>query len=346
MRQCRCIAAVLGVLLSVGIAGQLSGKSDQPAVRVLTGHKDDVYSVAFSPDGKTLVSGSGDRTVKLWDVETGKLKQTLTGHSDKVRAVAFSSGGMMLASGSEDKTVKLWDAQTSECKRTLRGHSDIVFSVAFSPEENVLASGSRDRTAKLWDIVTGREIQTLKEHRGFVHSVAFSPDGKTFACGSGRKTPLQFRAGEVKVWDAQTGALLRSLQSIDYVFSVAFAPHGRVLVIGSGSKEYIDESTRESGETVWWSMQTGKVFEALKENIGYVYSVAFSPDGNTLAVGCRSRVRLWDVTKIELIQTLRGHRGGVLSVAFSPDGRILASGGADSTVRLWNLGILKSQEGK
>ncbi len=161
----------------------------------LQGHSELVISVAFSPDGKTLASGSADKTIKLWDVATGKLSQTLTGHSDgvysdEVSSVAFSPDGKTLASGSHDKTIKLWDMATGKLSQTLTGDSDAVYSVAFSPDGKTLASGSGDNTIKLWDVATGKPKQTITGHSEWVNSVAFSPDGKTLASNSWDKTVI------------------------------------------------------------------------------------------------------------------------------------------------------------
>jgi WD40 repeat protein len=137
-----------------------------------------VYSVAFSPNGKQIVSGSEDNTVRLWDAATGALLQTLAGHSDPVFSVAFSLDGKQVVSGSTDKTVRLWDAATGALEQTLDGHSDMVNSVAFSPNGKQIVSGSRDNTVRLWDTATGALLQTFKGRRDSVNSVAFSPEGK------------------------------------------------------------------------------------------------------------------------------------------------------------------------
>jgi WD40 repeat protein len=134
--------------------------------------------VAFSPDGKQVVSGSWDRTVRLWDAVTGATLQTLEGHLNSVYSVAFSPDGKQVVSGSVDRTVRLWDAVTGTALQTLKGHSDSVKSVAFSPDGKQIVSGSWDRTVRLWDAVTGAALQTLEGHSSSANSVAFSQDSK------------------------------------------------------------------------------------------------------------------------------------------------------------------------
>ncbi|GCB21817.1 vegetative incompatibility protein HET-E-1 [Aspergillus awamori] len=201
-------------------------KTWSPNLQTLEGHSHWVWSVAFSPDGRTLASGSDDGAIKLWDTATGTEQQTLTGHSDSVWSVAFSPDGRTLASGSDDKTIKLWDTATGTEQQTLTGHSDSVWSVAFSPDGRTLASGSHDKTIKLWDTATGTEQQTLTGHSSSVFSVTFSPNGRTLASGSADKT--------IKIWDTATGTEQQTLTGhSDFVWSVAFSPDGRTLASGS-----------------------------------------------------------------------------------------------------------------
>ena len=185
----------LAVASSIGI--WMYDTQTYQEVALLTGHTSRVESIAFSPDGRTLASGSFDETISLWNAITGAHKVTLTGHTGGVNSVAFSPDARTLASGSRDQTVRLWNAITSEQKQTLTGHTNSVYSVAFSPDGWTLASGGWDQTVRLWDAVTGEQKRTLTGHTGGVNSVAFS-FGWTDACqwklGSDG-TPVGYRHG-------------------------------------------------------------------------------------------------------------------------------------------------------
>ncbi|MFN5397117.1 MAG: AAA-like domain-containing protein [Pseudanabaena sp.] len=277
-------------------------------------HNGIVFIVVFSPDGKTIATGSGDKTVKLWNLE-GKELQTLTGHSDRVWSVAFSPDGKTIATGSWDTTVKLWNLEGKELQ-ALTGHSDKVFSVAFSPDGKAIATGGWDNTVKLWNL-EGKELQTLIGHSDNVWSVVFSPDGKTIATGSGDNT--------VKLWNLE-GIELQTLTGHNSgVRSVAFSPDGKTIATGSW-----DNTVK------LWNLE-GKELQTLTGHSSSVISVAFSPDGKTIATGSEDKtVKLWSLDGREL-QTFKGHSSSVNSVTFSPDGKSIATGSDDKTVKLWNL---------
>ncbi|MBD0303448.1 MAG: serine/threonine protein kinase [Tolypothrix sp. T3-bin4] len=194
-------------------------------VHTLKGYSDFVCSIAISPDGETLASGSRDNTIKLWNLATGREISTLNGHSGLVYSIAFSPDGETLASGS-DNTIKLWNLATGREIRTLKGHSNSVFSVAISPDGMTLAGGSDNKTIKLWNLATKQEICTLKGHSDWVWSVAISPDGQTLASGSADKT--------IKLWNLTTGQEIYTLKRHSKsVYSVAFSPDGMTLASGS-----------------------------------------------------------------------------------------------------------------
>ena len=159
-----------------------------------TGHS--VKSVVYSPDGRYLASGSGDDTIKIWEVATGKELRTLTGHSSLVSSVVYSPDGRYLAGGSWDNTIKIWEVATGKELRTLNGHSDWVESVVYSPDGRYLASGSRDNTIKIWEVATGKQLRTLTGHSSPVFSVAYSPDGRYLASGSYDNTIKIWRVGQ------------------------------------------------------------------------------------------------------------------------------------------------------
>jgi WD40 repeat protein/subtilase family serine protease len=292
-------------------------------VRTLTGHTDSVRSVAFSPDGSLIASGSRDATIKLWRVSDGALVATLTGHTDTVTSVAFSPDGSLLASASGvwDRTIKLWRVSDGALVRTLTGHTNGVYSVAFSPDGSLIASGSEDRTIRLWRVSDGALVTTLTGHTSSVYSVAFSPDGSLLASGS--------RDATIKLWRVSDGALVRTLTRAGWVNSVAFSPDGSLIASASGSGD---------NTIKLWRVSDGALVRTLTGHTSSVYSVAFSPDGSLIASGGYDRtIRLWRVSDGALVRTLTGHTGGISSVAFSPDGSLIASGSWDATIKLWRV---------
>ena len=280
-----------------------------------------VFALAVSPDGHRIVSAGDDKTVRLWDADTGQpVGQPLTGHTDELRSVAFSPDGHRIVSGSRDKTLRLWDAGTGKpIGQPLTGHSNAVYSVAFSPDGHRIASGSADTTVRLWDPDTGKPIgEPLTGHTDTVYSVAFSPDGRRIASGSADTT--------VSLWDADTGNPVSEPLTghQDVVNGVVFSPDGTRIISGSS-----DRTVRV------WGVDVGRPITGHADG---VWSVAFSPDGRRVVSGSVDKtLRVWDAdTGHPVGPPLIGHMEAVDSVAVSPDGHRIASGSADKTVRLWD----------
>ena len=246
----------------------------------LMGRRGVINSVAFSPDGFTLASGSSDKTVKLWDSFNGTEIRTFIGHSKAVNSVAFNSDGEILASGSSDGTVKLWDSFNGTEIRTLIGHSNIIHSVVFSPRGQLLASGSSDSSIKLWDVNEGKEIYTLHGHSDVVRSVAFSPDGKILASGSSDRT--------VRLWKIWNGKEIRTLfEHSDQIISTAFSPDGEILA-----------SSSSDGTIKLWDMRNNQELFTLSAHSDWVTSIVFTSSDQLVSGSKDQTIKIWKIYRI------------------------------------------------
>jgi WD40 repeat protein len=301
-------------------------------LNTLQGHTDWVHTLAFSPDGTRLVSGSDDYTVKIWRLSSGTCLQTLDGHSSWVQSVAFSGDGRWIASGSDDQTIKLWDAQSGVCLQTLQGHHSWIQTVKFSPDSQILASGGGDGLTKLWDVQTGTCIRTIAAHTQQIWAIAFHPNQPILATGSGDQ--------RVKLWNIHTGDCFRTLQAhTSAVWAIAFNPDSNP---DSNSNNELDNTILASGsqdQTVrLWNIETGHCLKTLQGHSGQVWSVAFSPTSDLLATASHDRtIRIWHSRTGACLKTLQGHTSWVQAVAFDPEGQRIASGSDDQTAKIWDV---------
>jgi WD40 repeat protein len=303
-----------------------------------------VWSIAFSPDGCSLASGSEDQKIRLWNLETGNCFQTLEGHSRRIWSVAYlphieaiTPPQNLLVSSSDDHTIRLWDLNIYKCLQTLRGHLNWVNSVAFSPTGKRLASGGGDNTVRLWDIDTGECLQILKEHTQWIWSVTFNSTGQLLASASGD--------GSIKIWGVDSGECLTTIQvEGGFVSSVAFSPTENLIAgsCGDNAVRIWDFSnliiSQKSKMVLQSEDEPIKLLHTLQGHSNRVWSVAFSPQGHLLASGSEDcQIKVWNVETGNCSNTLKGHKSRIQSVAFSPKNSVLASGSYDETVKIWDL---------
>ncbi|MFI3221251.1 MAG: WD40 repeat domain-containing protein [Methylococcales bacterium] len=326
------------------------------------GHQDNVTSIAYSPDGKRIVSGSHDSTLILWDVATGKvIGQPWKGHQNLVNSVAFSPDGKQVISGSNDGTLILWDAETGKAIGQPWQGSGEVKSVAFSPNGKQVISGDEQGTLIMWDVASRKPIRnqgvTLKDGRG-INSVAFSPNGKQFLSGDGVSSdsgltdkpnkPVERMFGLTKtdnvinkpsliLWDVEKFGNIIGLPWKGHsgvVQSVAFSPDGQYVISGGGTSGFssVDKYYQYTNDytLMLWDVSSGKsIGQPWQGHQGDVNSVAFSPNGHFVISGSRDKnLILWNTQNGKIVESpWQGHRSNVNSVAFSPDGNQVVSGG-------------------
>ncbi len=309
----------------------------------LSGHIDRVNSIKFSHDSKYLISGGGpfDRTIKIWEIPSGKLIRTLYGHSSNVESIAITSDGKYIISCSWDKTINIWDFKTGNLINSLVGHRSWVRTIAVNPDNDLIVSGSGDNREeefeiKLWDINKKYLLKTLGSHKKEINSVIFSPDGRYIISGSNENRNRDYT---LIVWDLSEGTIKYTLGGyIKTVLSLAITSDGRYLISGS------DDKTISI-----WDLQTAELTKTLIGHTHHIWTLAITPDGKYIVSGSGDgTIKIWDFSSGNLIQTLIGHSSDVFSercwiytIAISPDGQYTATGAMDNRIKVWKLDYSK-----
>jgi len=284
---------------------------------VLSGHTRTVWSVAITPDGALAVSGSGDGTVRVWDLATGTEQAALTGHAGEVFSVALTQDGTRAVSGGSDGALRIWDLATRLQQAVVTGHTGWVRAVMLAKDETLAVSGGEDASVRIWDLATGREQATLTGHAGEVFSVALTPDGTRAVSGGDD--------GTVRVWDLTADR--EEAATTGWIFSTAVTGDNARAVSGGSD-----------GTLRVWDLATRREQATLTGHTRPVFGVALTPDGTRAVSGGSDRtVRVWDLTAGSEQAVLSGHTRPVWSVAITPDGALAVSGSGDGTVRVWDL---------
>lgn len=326
-------------------------------LRSMDGHTGPVFTAAFSPDGRRILSGSGwpwgDRTLRLWDVASGTEIRRFQAATDdpgpsthgprevpgEVHSVAFTPDGRQALSGGTGGIVQLWNVETGEEIRRLSGHTGTIYELAISPDGRRALTASRDKTARLWDLASGREIHVLKGHTNWVRSVAFSPDGRRALTGAGPKDHT------MRLWDLETGRELKSLEQAGIVRGLAFTPDGTQAIAGVNP-----EIPNVPGAIHLWDLERGLEVRRFDGHGFAVTSLSMAPDGRQfLSSSYDGTIRLWDIARGRELYRLTGHKEWIWTVAYSPRGDLAVSGGGasggpqtvapghDFALRLWDL---------
>jgi hypothetical protein len=309
--------------------GDLSMRPIWELKKTLAAHTDWVRCLSFTPDNRTLISGSFDQSIKLWNMTDGKMLHDLQDHHKGVFALAVSADGKTLASGSWDETIKLWNIHSGQLISNLAGHTASVRSLATSPDNQLLVSGSFDNTVRVWQLSTGDLVKTMM-HKEPIAAIALNHTGQILASTGDD--------GLVKLWSLQTGEIIAQLTgNSNCICSLAISPNSTTVVAGT-----------VSGSIVLWSLDMANIqnsdpLQKFKAHSGQINACVFHPSGQYLITGSvDGKARIWsqdvgfNLLREKPRKTLRGEPGrSVMSAAVSADGKSIAIGGADGTIELW-----------
>jgi WD40 repeat protein len=299
----------------------LTGTSGESTIPVL-GKDDCIYAAILNPDGKRIVSGHLDGTIRVWDSATGGKLKEFHAHDQPLWTIAASFNGQYIFSGSSDKTIKVWDTENFEESKTLQGHEGPVFCIAVSPNTELIASLAwGEKVLRVWDVRIGSELMTLGDRKSDLERIVFSPNGKRIISGD--------NAGDVRTWDVATGEELMAIHA--YPDSVS------CLAVNSDGSKIASFSDTDKMIKVW-DAQTGiqlASFHGGREQV--IESLAFSPDGKYIVSGWGNHIKIWEIETGSELRTLRGHEGWLTSLAFTRDGKQIVSSSWDGTTKLWDV---------
>lgn len=338
-------------------------QKEKEATFTLDGHQGYISAVAFSPDGKFIVTASADGTARVWSASTGKLITELNGHLLSVSSAAFSPDSKLVVTASADNTARVWEAGSGKNVADLRGHGSRVNSAAFSPDGKFILTASEDRTARLWEFNREQNVvPVLSGHLRGVSSAVFDPDVEK------RAVVTASSDGTARLWDVRRGTTFRYLTGhMGRVYNAAFSPNGEYVVTASadgvartwnaGTGKTITElrghrgpiykavfspdnrfiATTGADRTVrFWDTNTGTPHKVISDLKYEVYSVAYSPDGKSIIAACDDNVaRIWKVESGELVKELSGHGGEIYSAEYNRSGDLIVTASEDDTARIW-----------
>jgi WD40 repeat protein len=298
------------------IGNLLAGFLGSPNLR----HNSKVTCAAILPDGKHIISGSSDKTIKCWEVSTGKEVRTFKGHNDRITSLAVTPDGKNIISGSDDKTIALWDQESGKVIKIFRGHDESITCLSITNDGTHIISGSDDYTLKLWDLSTGKEIRTFKGHTHYVNCVSVTPDNKYMISGSSDRT--------LKLWDLESGEEIRTFKGhTDYVNCAAVTPDGQHMISGSSDRTL-----------KLWEISSRKEIRTFAGHDAPVTGVSITPDGKQMISTADDRtLKLWNLSTGDEIRSFGGHNYFVNCLSADADGKDIISGADDLNIKFWQL---------
>ncbi|MBT7696295.1 MAG: WD40 repeat domain-containing protein, partial [Desulfobacterales bacterium] len=305
MHKLKFAFRILTVVFTILVISTPSLADEKPEIFVQFGHTRSITSVAFTPDGRFIVSGSRDETIKIWEASTGREIRTISGIGEDISSIAISPCGRYIISADEDysENLKLWDMASGKKIKTFKGHkSNYGISVTFSPNGEYVISGDRDKNLKLWDIASGNEVRSFSGSTAGINSIAITPDGKYVVAGSRDYSGREKSSDSIiRVWDIARGEHVMACNTgKGWVSAIAISPDGKYFISGGSS----DSASM-------WELSTGKQIKAF--DTGGATRVSISPNGKYVLFGGYIKIELWDIMTGEKIKIFKGLYGSVRS---------------------------------